>query len=62
MESKCIPINAVTNVEYNIYISPSKTDASGEVYLNEQATSDFSRTLGDSLCELRFMSSTLTGS
>ena len=62
VESKCIPINAVTNVEYNIYISPSKTDASGEVYLNEQATSDFSRTLGDSLCELRFMSSTLTGS
>ena len=35
-------------MEYNIYISPSKTDTSGEVYLNAQPTSDFSRTLGDS--------------
>ena len=45
MESQCIPINVVTNVEYNIYISPSKIDASGEVY---QPISDFSRTLVDS--------------
>ena len=48
VESQCIPINVVTNVEYNIYISPSKTDTFGEVYLNAQPTSDFSRTLGDS--------------
>ena len=48
MESQCIPINVATNVEYNIYISPSKTEASSEVYLNAQPTSDFSRTLGDS--------------
>ena len=48
VESQCIPINVVTNVDYNIYISPSKTDTSGEVYLNAQPTSDFSRTLGDS--------------